>query len=206
MPDCGPASNEATLASAVSLARQVSPVPVHPLEVLVRHSAPASLASHLDYFGCPVRFDAELDGLLFSPETLARPNILGDEGISRYLISHLDVELSRIAEPASLVTRAKAAIAQSLSEGMPRMAEIARGLGLSARSFHRRLADHDMSFQSLTEDTRRELAEGLLHDERHSLAEIAFLTGFSEQSSFTRAFKRWTGMTPASYRRDRLAR
>ena len=73
------------------------------------------------------------------------------------------------------------------------MAEIARGLGLSARSFHRRLSEHGMSFQSLTEETRRDLAEGLLRDESHSLAEIAFLTGFSEQSSFTRAFKRWVG-------------
>ncbi|MDJ1018062.1 MAG: helix-turn-helix domain-containing protein [Paracoccaceae bacterium] len=57
----------------------------------------------------------------------------------------------------------------------------------------------------LTEHTRRELAEGLLRDERYSLAEIAFLTGFTEQSSFTRAFKRWVGLTPASYRKDRPA-
>ena len=53
---------------------------------------------------------------------------------------------------------------------------------------------------------RRALAEGLLRDENHSLAEIAFLTGFSEQSSFTRAFKRWVGTTPASYRKDRMRR
>ena len=86
------------------------------------------------------------------------------------------------------------------------MADIARGLGLSARSFHRHLSDHGMSFQTLTEDTRRDLAEGLLRDDGHSLAEIAFLTGFSEQSSFTRAFKRWVGMTPARYRKDRMSR
>jgi AraC-like DNA-binding protein len=83
------------------------------------------------------------------------------------------------------------------------MADIARELGLSARSFHRRLSEHGMSLQSLTEETRRNLAEGLLRDERHSLAEIAFLTGFAEQSSFTCAFKRWVGQTPASYRKGR---
>ena len=54
--------------------------------------------------------------------------------------------------------------------------------------------------------TERELAEGLLRDDDHSLAEIAFLTGFAEQSSFTRAFKRWLGATPASYRRERRGR
>ncbi len=197
-------SNEATLASAVSIARQVCPVSVAPLEVRVRHPAPKRIDAHEDWFGCPVRFGADLDAILFSQEALARPNILGDEGISRYLISHLDAELSKIADDAPLVSQTKDAIAQALSEGAPKMADIARGLGLSARSFHRRLSEHGMSFQTLTEDTRRDLAEGLLRDERHSLAEIAFLTGFSEQSAFTRAFKRWVGMTPASYRKDRM--
>src|SRR6056297_1759315 len=195
-------SNEATLASAVSIARQVCPVPLAPVEVLVRHPAPRSVAAHEDWFGCPVRFDAELDAILYDKETLARPNILGDEGISKYLTPHLDAELSEITRAPALVTQAKAAIAQALSEGAPKMAEIARGLGLSERSFHRRLSEHGMSFQSLPEETRCDLAEGLLQDESRSLAEIAFLTGFSEQSAFTRAFKRWVGTTPASYRKD----
>lgn len=197
-------SNEATLASTVSLARQVCPVPFAPLEVFVQHAAPDTIAHHEAFFDCPVRFDADLDALLVSHEALAQPNILGDEGISRYLVSHLDRELSEIVVDRPLLVEAKDAIAQALSEGTPKMAEIARGLGYSARSFHRRLSEHGMSFQTLAEETRRELAEGLLRDERHSLAEIAFLTGFAEQSSFTRAFKRWVGKTPATYRKDRL--
>ena len=195
-------SNEATLVSAVAIARQVCPVPLAPVEVLVRHPAPRRVAAHEEWFGCPVRFGAERDAILFSDETLARPNILGDEGISQYLTTHLDAELSEMTWEPALVMQARAAIAQALSEGAPKMAEIASGLGLSARSFHRRLSEHGMSFQSLTEETRRDLAEGLLRDERHSLAEIAFLTGFSEQSAFTRAFKRWVGTTPATYRKD----
>ncbi|MDU8913479.1 AraC family transcriptional regulator [Aestuariicoccus sp. MJ-SS9] len=198
-------SNEATLASAVSLARQVSPEPFAPLEVLIRHDAPKTKGAHEEWFGCPVRFGADLDALLIAPETLERPNLLGDEGITRFLVAHLDAELSEIAPDATLVAQARDAIARALSEGLPRMADIARGLGLSARSFHRRLSEHGMSFQTLTEETRRDLAQGLLRDERYSLAEIAFLTGFSEQSSFTRAFKRWVGRTPASYRKDRAA-
>ena len=195
-------SNEATLVSAVAIARQVCPVPLAPVEVLIRHPAPRRVAAHEEWFGCPVRFGAERDAILFSDETLARPNILGDEGISQYLTTHLDAVLSEMTREPALVMQARAAIAQALSEGAPKMAEIASGLGLSARSFHRRLSEHGMSFQSLTEETRRDLAEGLLRDERHSLAEIAFLTGFSEQSAFTRAFKRWVGTTPATYRKD----
>lgn len=199
-------SNEATLAGAVAIARQVCPVPLAPLEVRVRHPAPRRVAAHEAWFGCPVRFGADLDAILYADEVLARPNILGDEGISHYLVTHLDADLSEITRAPVLVTQAKAAIAQALSEGAPKMADIAAGLGLSARSFHRRLSEHGLSFQGLTEETRRDLAEGLLQDQSHSLAEIAFLTGFSEQSAFTRAFKRWVGTTPATYRREIVQR
>lgn len=195
-------SNEATLASAVSISRQVSPVPFVPLEVHLKHPAPKTLAHHERYFGCPIYFDSDLDALLISPEDLAKPNRLGDEGITRFLLNHLDAELNEAIKDASLEGSTKDAIARSLSEGLPKMADIARSLGISVRSFHRRLAEHGLSFQMLTETTRRELAEGLLRDERYSLSEIAFLTGFSDQSSFTRAFKRWVGATPANYRRN----
>ncbi|MGX9355104.1 AraC family transcriptional regulator [Roseobacteraceae bacterium S113] len=194
-------SNEATLASTVSLARQVCPVPFSPLEVFVRHKAPKTKAFHEAWFGCPVTFDADCDAVLISEDAMDRPNILGDEGISKYLMSDLDRDLARVISPPAMVSKAKDAIAQALNEGTPRMADIAMGLGLSARSFHRRLSEHGLSFQGLTEETRRELAEGLLRDPQYSLAEVAFLTGFSEQSSFTRAFKRWLGITPASYRK-----
>ena len=194
-------SNEATLASAVSLSRQVCPVPFSPLEVFVQHAAPKSIAFHEDWFGCPVTFDADIDAVLISNEAMERANILGDEGISRYLTLHLDAELADVKIAHPLVARAKDAIAQTLVEGAPRMTDIAKRLGLSARSFHRRLSEHGVNFQTLTAETRRELAEGLLRDEQYSLADVAFLTGFAEQSSFTRAFKRWLGETPASYRR-----
>ncbi|MBV2358415.1 AraC family transcriptional regulator [Thalassococcus sp. CAU 1522] len=197
-------SNEATLASAVSLARQVSPARFAPAEVLLRHAGPAETAAHEAYFGCPVRFGAELDALRVADESLAQRNALGDRGITRFLLTHLDAELSEIEGAETLETRTKDAIARSLSAGLPKMADIARDLGLSARSLHRRLAERGLRFQTLTEQTRRELAEGMLRDDRYSLAEIAFLTGFSEQSAFTRAFKRWVGDTPASYRRGRI--
>ena len=197
-------SNETTLVATIALAREVSREPVTPLEVRVQHPAPKSIATHEEWFGCSVRFGADLDAVLLSSDTVHRPNILGDEGISNYLISQLDTELSQVPGESSLVAQAKDAIARALSEGVPKMADIARSLGVSARTFHRRLSEHGVSFQSLTEETRRELSEGLLREDRHSLAEIAFLTGFSEQSSFTRAFKRWVGRTPASYRKDHL--
>jgi len=194
-------SNETTLASTVALARQVSEGPFVPRAVFFQHPAPKTTDHHLAFFGCPVHFDATEDALHLSPESLARPNRLGDEGITQFLLAHLESELAQAAEDPSLERQTKDAIARALSGGVPKMAEIASGLGMSARSFHRRLAEHGLSFQSLTDTTRRDLAEGLLRDPAYSLADVAFLTGFSEQSAFTRAFKRWMGRTPAQFRK-----
>ncbi len=178
-------------------------MPFAPVAAFIQHPMPRTKVHHENFLGCPVTFDAPQDALLFTPDSLEHPNQLGDEGISQYLVSHLDADLLDVKDEGPLVTQVKDVIAQSLSEGAPKMADIARQMGLSVRSFHRRLSDHGVSFQSLTEETRRELAEGLLRDDAYSPAEVAFLTGFSEQSSFTRAFKRWVGLTPATYRKHR---
>ena len=195
-------SNEATLASAVAIAREVSPTGTFaPAQVHMRHPGPPSLAGHERYFGCPVIGGSDRDALLIGRAALDAPNRLGDLGITRFLTAHLETELADLPPDQSIEDQAKQVIARALSGGLPRLEDVARRLGLSGRSLHRRLAGHGLTFQALTEQTRRELAEGLLRDDRYALAEIAFLTGFSEQSAFTRAFKRWVGDTPASYRR-----
>jgi AraC-like DNA-binding protein len=85
------------------------------------------------------------------------------------------------------------------------MPAVARRLGQSERTLQRRLGEEGLSFQKLVDDARRELAEGLLAKSHYSLAEVAFLTGFSEQSAFNRAFKRWMNQTPAAYRESHRA-
>ncbi|MEO1541259.1 MAG: AraC family transcriptional regulator [Pseudomonadota bacterium] len=198
-------SNEATMASATAIAREVSPDGYFaPQEVHLTHPAPRDISRHEAYFGCPVIFGSDRDALLISDRTLDTPNRLGDQGITRFLIGHLDQELREVTRDTSLRGQLRDVIARSLSEGLPKMEEVAQRLGMSVRSLHRRLAEDGLSFHTLTEETRRELAEGLLRDDRYSLAEVAFLTGFAEQSSFTRAFKRWVGETPASFRKQQV--
>lgn len=193
-------SNENTLASVASIIREVSPEDFTPLEVHLKHPPPATTVAHERYFGCPIFFESEMDALLISSEDLTRPNRLGDEGITRFLLDHLDAELKKISADRTLKQMVEDAIAQSLSEGVPKMTAVARRLGLSERTLQRRLGEEGLSFQTLVEGARRELAEGLLVQSDYSLADIAFLTGFSEQSAFNRAFKRWVDKTPAAYR------
>jgi len=194
-------SNETTLAASVALAREVAQSGHFvPEEVHLRHPAPKQTDRHAAFFGCPVVFDSDRDGILIANTALKAPNRLGDSGLARFLDHHLEAELADLGAEPALADQARDAIARALSDGVPKPDQIARRLGLSARSLRRKLAAQEVSFQTLVSDTRRDLAEGLLADPRYGLAEIAFLTGFAEQSSFNRAFKRWTGQTPATFR------
>lgn len=196
-------SNEATIASAVSLIRQTSSTAFRPRAIYLGHAAPQSTAAHELYFGCPVSFGADRDALSISSEALTHPNHLGDDGISRYLLEHLDAELEAIGAEDPVETLVRRVVSQSLSEGVPKMADVAQRLAMSERTLHRRLAEKDLSFKALVDTTRRQLAQSLLRQSSYTMSEVAFLTGFSEQSAFQRAFKRWTGQTPTAFRNTR---
>ena len=71
---------------------------------------------------------------------------------------------------------------------------------MSVRSLQRNLRKFGTTFGAVLDETRRELAEHYVSDLKEDLTEIAFKLGYSEQSSFSRAFKRWTGISPSAYR------
>lgn len=195
-------SPEAGLSAMFQAIDQVAVGKVSPQLVTFRHAPPRDAHLFEEFFGGPVRFHAAENGILFSQATLEMENRLGDRALSDFLTAHLEAELQRVDGEPSIVRSTKDEIGRVLSEGVPKMADVARALGFSVRSFQRRLSDHGASFQGLAEETRREIALGMLRDDECSLSEIAFLTGFSEQSAFNRAFKRWTSQTPTNYRRS----
>lgn len=195
-------SNEATIASIASISQQVATKAFQPLSVYFKHPAPESITGHEAYFGCPVYFDSDRDALRVSLETLNTPNKLGDASISDFFDTHLEAELSKFEDDSSLDKRVRIQISQSLSEGVPTISDVASHFGLSGRTLQRRLADRGYSYQTLVDESRRQLAKRLLRQTDYSLVEVAFMTGFSEQSAFTRAFKRWAGQTPRSFRID----
>ena len=193
-------SNEATIASAAAISQQVSTGTFQPLSVYFKHDSPGTSEAHERHFGCPVHFGSGMDALLVSHETLEQPNRLGDESIARFFDTHLEQELSKLGDEEMLDQRVRIQVSRVLSEGVPKISDIASRLGMSGRTLQRRLSDRGLSFQSLVDEARRQLAERLLRQTHYPLAEVAFLTGFSDQSAFQRAFKRWAGQTPRSFR------
>ncbi|MDJ0835172.1 MAG: AraC family transcriptional regulator [Acidobacteriota bacterium] len=193
-------SNEATIASVTAISRQVSSTPFNPTAVFFKHAAPDDVSDHEAYFGCPVYFDSDKDALLVSRQSLESPNKLGDLTISRFFDSHLEGEVSKLEDKTGLAFQVCAIISRSLSEGVPNISGVARQLAMSGRTLQRKLSRQKYTFQALVDESRRQLGERLVKETEYSFAEIAFMCGFSEQSAFNRAFKRWAGKTPRTYR------
>jgi len=193
-------SNEASLSAVDAISREVSTGAFVPLAVHFRHSPRGDVSIYEDHFRCPVRFESGRDALLVSRDSLDAPNRLGDETIAGFFDQHLEQLLATRSPDSSIELRVRRAVANALSEGVPSVSSIASELAMSARTLQRRLSDEGHSFQGVVDTARKNLAARLLHETDYSLADVAFLTGFAEQSAFSRAFKRWAGQTPRSYR------
>lgn len=168
--------------------------------VCFRHSCRNDPERYATHFGCPTRFDADRDAIAFDPALLELPNRLGDQAVSDFLTAHLASEMSSINDTPSLGRTLVHRLTPTLSNGSPQAAQVAREMGLSERTLYRRLADEGLTFRDVLGQAQSALAQELLRDSDASIAEIAFLTGFSEQSTFSRAFKRWVGQAPAQFR------
>ncbi len=193
-------SCEADMASIATISAESCSKPFKPLHLYFKHDGPGRPDVYEDFFGCPVTFGSDMDAFLLTKEQVLAPNKVGDAGLSRFFDAHMDGEVAEFKDEASLDLRVRNEVSRALSQGVPKISDIAAQLGMSGRTLQRRLSDNGASFQSLVDAARRELAERLLSDTGYPLAEVAFLTGFSEQSAFNRAFKRWAGQTPRSYR------
>jgi AraC-like DNA-binding protein len=97
---------------------------------------------------------------------------------------------------------ARTVITRELNGGNPSLEQVAAQLGLSERTLQRKLQELGTSHNDLVEQIRRDLAMRYLKEPDMAICEVAYLTGFSEPSSFHRAFKRWTGVTPGEFRED----
>ncbi len=168
--------------------------------VTFRHACPDDPERYADHFGCPVIFEAARDAVAMPAPMLDLPNRIGDAAISEFLICHLDRELDAAPGEPPLRSDLFHRLSSALSTGVPQAATLAREMGMSERTFFRRLADEGTTYRDVVRDVQMRLARDLLQRGECSIAEVAFLTGFAEQSTFGRAFKRWVGQAPSQYR------
>ena len=186
-------------ASVVSLAHEGTgkPFVARRLELTRRRSDEAMLRAH---FGCPIRFDAPGDRLVFDAAALEHPMRTHNAALLDVLVPGLEAQLASARGDRTLADDVRAALARGIAGDRPAVEKIARTVGMSPRTLQRRLGELGTTYQSLLDEVRRKSARRLLASTDLESGEVAFLLGFDELNSFTRAFRSWEGTTPNRWR------
>jgi len=167
--------------------------------------SPALRQRFEDFLGAPVQAGADHTALVLDAAVLMMPVRSADPELADYFQSKLHRSAQLVPDEPVLLHEVRTAIQHALATGRPTADRVARPLGMSPRTLQRRLKEHGVSYAELLEQTRRGLAERYLADPTLTLAEVAYLCGYEEQSSFFRAFRQWTGETPAGRRATLVA-
>jgi len=171
-----------------------------PMDVSFQFPEPREAAAYRHFYGGTVRFAAARTCLAFTAGYLELPVIMANPEMARLIRAQAEAQMERLAEEPEFLRSFKTVLLQGLAIGRVSAEEVARHLGLSVRTLHRRLQDHQCAFRDLLDQLRYDRARHYLEQPQHSLAEVAFMLGYTEQSAFQHAFKRWTGMTPGQYK------
>ncbi|MES1943828.1 AraC family transcriptional regulator [Salinisphaera sp. PC39] len=196
----GPLVDEAAVTALVQFARDMTGTRIAPAAVDFINPRPADTAPYEAYFGCPVAFGRDVTRVVLPTPLLALPLRRPDPALRELLEREARERLSALPDGDDLRRDVRRAVLRLAREGRPDLPAVAAALGLSERTLHRRLAGRGINFRRLRDETLRRAAEDYLADPGLRLADVALLLGYSEQSAFNRAFRRWTGRTPGAYR------
>jgi AraC-like DNA-binding protein len=192
---------EYSLAVGIGALRLMAGTEWAPVEVQFEHAAPPDTAEHTRVFGAPVAFGCKGNAFVIERDFCAREIPAADRRLYGVLERQLDRLLDEAPPDDGLQSRVRRAVARAVRHGDPPLAQVAAAVGCTPRTLQRRLREAGTDFKALVDDTRHRLAMRHLRQRRHTLTDIAYLLGYSEVSAFNRAFRRWTGSTPSSYRR-----
>lgn len=172
-----------------------------PEAVHFTHPRPERVSTQERVFGAPVHYGCARNELVLSRALLERPQRHAELRLLAILDRQLSGQLSGLPRSSDFRDRVQRCMMDELPEREPVVAAVAERLHMSARSLQRRLQGEGTSFAEVLSELRRDLALRYLGDPRISIGEVAFLLGFLDVTAFHRAFKRWTGSTPAEHRR-----
>lgn len=194
-------STESGIAELVHFARVGTGRPIRPRVVRFAHPAPSSTAAHQEFFGCPIVWGCGTTRLILAREDLQAPMLRADASLAGFLLGEAEKRMAQLPPAGELGDRVRSHIAALLARGEPTMEVVAERLDITVRTLRRQLEKANLSFRHLVDEVRRASAMAMIEDPRLTITEVALLLGFSEPSPFHRAFKRWTGTTPAEHRR-----
>jgi AraC-like DNA-binding protein len=195
------AVSDFVLASWLVAGRYVTGVAWKPEEVRFAHRAPADISEYRRIFDAPVTFGHQRSELVISPPIIDLPLVTADAALSSIVEAQASAMLEAAPAGEGAIDSIRRVLTDELCDGEPTLERVAKRLHMSGRTLHRRLKEQGASFRLVVGEVRLELARRYLRERQATIGEIAFLLGFSEPSAFHRAFKRWTGHSPAAFRR-----
>lgn len=194
---------ELTLGMFLNLIRHVAGKNWAPREVHFEHPRPSQWHEHCKVFDAPVYFDQPFNSLLIPKRDLLRAMPDSDPlllGVMQDAIQRLNSSTPQ----QNIVDQARAQVHQVILQGEPVLDDVAEKMGLSSWSLQRRLREEGLSFTTLVDNVRCEMAKHYLQQRQLPISEMALLLGYSEVSAFSRAFRRWFGISPRQWRQDEL--
>lgn len=195
-------SNEATLSATVVVLRAMTDTNISPTRVTFKHHSPDDLSSYEEAFRCPILFEQPYYSITYKTTDLETRTAKADESINRFLVERVEEETKGLEVAGSKIAYdVEQLIKDALPSGIPSIHQVGEYMGMSNRTLTRRLSESGVTFRDLIKKTQEEVSKKLLTNSSRSMAEIAFEAGFSEQSAFNRAFKRWTGLSPVEFRK-----
>jgi len=189
------------LVTMVRICRQVTDTRLALRHVRARHRRDETPAEFRSFFGCDVEFGADGDEIVLPASAASLPIVGRDNYLNDLLRQYAEAALAgRRREHAALRSAVEGVLPQLLPHARASMSNVARHLGMSARTLSRKLREEGVVFTTILDEARMALARSYLAERDLLISEIAWLLGYREVSSFTHAFRRWTGMTPQQFR------
>jgi len=171
-----------------------------PLRATLSYPAPAHKHLYKRYLGCDVRFGQPFSELSYPRSILSEKPRMAHGLTSKIMQETCDRILGEVKTSTGVAGEVYQIVASTPGHS-PRMENVAKRLATTVRTLHRKLLAEGASFTQILDDVRCNLAKEYLRSTKLSTEDISELVGFSEAANFRHAFQRWTGNTPARYRR-----
>lgn len=199
-PNETPMAIEASFSRFISEFRRSFPEQTFAIELEVTYAPPPYVDAYAELLQIPVRFNGARNALRIDRFWLETDFDPDNEYIFAIFTDHADTLLAELDTTDTARAKVEARILPELHTGTISMDKIARDLGMSRQTLYRRLQEEGLTFAEVHDDLRSRMARDYLSARKVSVNETAYLLGFSEASSFVRAFKRWTGQSPKAFR------
>lgn len=182
----------------VAFARRATRCRVVPRCVSVQR-LPSEIGPFIEYLGCPVEAGSSYS-VVFAARDARRPFLTHNARMWEAFSPELRRRMAEADEQRSTSELVEASLFELLPSGRTQVRDVAKELGIGTRTLQRRLASENTTWLEVLNHTRQRLAQHYLRSTKMSAAEISFLLGFDDSNSLYRAFNRWTGTTPESWR------